>query len=76
MEDEICDNIFLRVFKLPLTFEIETLLLLFADPVVVDVEVGDGELDDVLYGNGAEIMRMDNGWVYRNHLLHTGLFFG
>jgi hypothetical protein len=44
---------------LPLTFEIETLLLLFADPVVVDVEVGDGELDDVLYGNGAEIMRMD-----------------
>lgn len=44
---------------MPLTFEIETLLLLFADPVVAEVDVGDGELDDVLYGNGAEIMRID-----------------
>jgi hypothetical protein len=33
---------------------IATLLLLFADPVVVEVDVGEGELDDVLYGNGAE----------------------
>lgn len=30
-------------------------LLLLADPVVVEVDVGEGELDDVLYGNGAEI---------------------
>jgi hypothetical protein len=40
-----------------LTFVIATLLLLlFTDPVVVEVDVGEGELDDVLYGNGAEVM--------------------
>lgn len=40
-----------------LTFVITTLLLLlFADPVVAEVDVGEGELDDVLYGNGAEVM--------------------
>lgn len=60
---------------MPLTFEIETLLLLFADPVVVDVEVGDGELDDVLYGNGAEIMRMDEFIGYIQVLFCLDSFF-
>jgi hypothetical protein len=35
---------------------IATLLLLLFDPVVAEVDVGEGELDDVLYGNGAEVM--------------------
>lgn len=38
---------------------IATLLLLLADPLVVEVDVGEGELDDVLYCNGAEVMLID-----------------
>lgn len=50
-------HVFRGIFKSLLTFVIATLLLLFADPVVVEVDVGEGELDDVLYGNGAENKR-------------------
>lgn len=39
-------------------FEFGMLLLLFEDPVAAEavVEVGEGELDDALYGKGAEAL--------------------